>query len=430
MSRLPLLIWFYIVLLSVLRQLFFGTRQLQQIAILQAMAYLCSVELLGRMVSANPFIPHELSKYLLIFLACWGILTTPGKKGRIGVILLLLLLPACFLDMSGKVSGLGVFVFNVFGPVSLALLVAFTAHLSCTQENLLRILRLSLYFPLSVLSYCYIKTPDFEEMNFRLGANFDASGGYGANQVSTVLGLGLFLTFLFWLSRWKLTGYRWLDILLCFGFAFQGLLTFSRGGMLGGALAIGILFLVVSFTRWRNFEGLRLIKHIRRYALPALLIIGVFYFIADNVTEGRLSMRYSGQTEGTLISGERISFNKLTTGRYDIFLGDIDLWLANPLFGVGVGASSYMRTTMNGVIAHVELSRLLAEHGISGLLFFFILVTLPWRILLINKDPINRAILLSLFGLAIFTSFHAAMRTYITPLFVGISLLNIKNFSK
>ena len=141
-------------------------------------------------------------------------------------------------------------------------------------------------------------------------------------------------------------------------------------------------------------------------------------------------MRYSGQTEGTLISGERISFNKLTTGRYDNFLGDIDLWLANPLFGVGVGASSYMRTTMNGVIAHVELSRLLAEHGISGLLFFFILVTLPWRILLINKDPINRAILLSLFGLAIFTSFHAAMRTYITPLFVGISLLNIKNFSK
>ena len=38
LSRLPLLIWFYIVLLSVLRQLFFGTRQLRQIAILKAMA--------------------------------------------------------------------------------------------------------------------------------------------------------------------------------------------------------------------------------------------------------------------------------------------------------------------------------------------------------------------------------------------------------
>jgi O-antigen ligase len=109
-------------------------------------------------------------------------------------------------------------------------------------------------------------------------------------------------------------------------------------------------------------------------------------------------------------------------------MGDVQLWRENFILGVGVGASKDLRPTTEEIptAAHVELSRLLAEHGIFGLLFFIALLTLPFSILSQNDDSLTRAILVAFFILGMYTSFHAAMRTYVTPLFISLSLVTVR----
>ncbi|WP_332910234.1 hypothetical protein [Algoriphagus boritolerans] len=63
-----------------------------------------------------------------------------------------------------------------------------------------------LYPILSVLVYTIIKTPDLDSVEFSLGANFATAGGFGSNQVSTILGLGVF--FDGFLYSFELSGYR------------------------------------------------------------------------------------------------------------------------------------------------------------------------------------------------------------------------------
>ena len=77
------------------------------------------------------------------------------------------------------------------------------------------------------------------------------------------------------------------------------------------------------------------------------------------------------------------------------------------------------------MIAHVELSRLLAEHGLLGLLYFILLVVVPWSTIRRVRAPMLRGIQLALFFLALYTTFHAAMRTYVTPLLTGISMMAV-----
>jgi len=103
------------------------------------------------------------------------------------------------------------------------------------------------------------------------------------------------------------------------------------------------------------------------------------------------------------------------------------LWLNNVITGVGCGSGRYIRDLDRvGVAAHVELSRLLAEHGLLGLIFallFFILLPLKsWQT---NEDSGSRIILISLMAIAILTTFHAAMRTFVTPLFIILGSLKI-----
>jgi O-antigen ligase len=139
-------------------------------------------------------------------------------------------------------------------------------------------------------------------------------------------------------------------------------------------------------------------------------------------------LRYKGETAGTIAGSKELDINTFTTNRYQIFLGDVELWRENFLLGVGAGASKELRPTTEEVptAAHVELSRLLAEHGLFGLFFFLTILVFPFLIISQNKDSLNKAILIAFFIIGLYTSFHAAMRTYVTPLFISMSLLTIR----
>jgi O-antigen ligase len=97
-----------------------------------------------------------------------------------------------------------------------------------------------------------------------------------------------------------------------------------------------------------------------------------------------------------------------------------------PNFGVGVGASSFMRDESKFYLTHVEFSRLLSEHGVLGLIYFVILIFLLIKQCLSKKPPLVKGILIAFFAIAMYTTFHAAMRTYLTPLFIGLSLMEVK----
>jgi hypothetical protein len=209
-------------------------------------------------------------------------------------------------------------------------------------------------------------------------------------------------------------------------FTLQGLLTFSRGGMVTGFLGI---FVILFFLRTASTPQIKRFGLVRigKYLIPAFLLIMGTFFIVNRLTDGMLLLRYQGETQGTMAGSKQKSLNSITSGRFDILTGDIELWLDHPVFGVGAGTSKYLRERMNGVVAHVELSRLLAEHGLLGLIYFIILMYYGFKILRSHPNPAVRGILIALFVVGVFTSFHAAMRTFVSPMMIGMSMLTIKD---
>jgi O-antigen ligase len=161
--------------------------------------------------------------------------------------------------------------------------------------------------------------------------------------------------------------------------------------------------------------------------LPILFLLVVF---ANNITNGNLLLRYKGETYGTLLGTKENDLNNLTTGRLEIFLSDVSIFSEHPIFGVGVAASAAYRTSEKGAgaIAHVELSRLLSEHGILGGLVFLLLLTGLFNLYLKRKTG---NILLFLFGIiAMYTTFHAATRTFLSPLLLSIAFIPLRNIKK
>ncbi len=230
------------------------------------------------------------------------------------------------------------------------------------------------------------------------------------------------LTYLFWRKRWYLSGYRWLDLIIFLLFALRGLLTFSRGGMIGGAL--GVMFLLFYEARASNYKFTmkRFFVNLVKVIPLVLLLILVFQY-ADRITGGNLVPRYKGETPGTIGGYKEKTLNVFTANRLNVFKDDLQLWIEHPVLGVGVGASYHLRENTRRVAAHVEMSRLLSEHGLLGLIYFTILLVLGFRLFRKASWIVYGPILLAMFVLALFTTFHSAMRTFITPLLLGLSML-------
>jgi len=415
-----LIFWFYSVLGTSLFRLVKSDVG-SSVPLVFLIAYATSFELLARMSGTSPFIPYELGKYLLFVLLVFGILKG-NRRGYIGWLMLILILPGAFFDMAGASTFKNI-VFNLIGPVNIALAVIFFRKQEMERGNFIETLRLMIYPMVSVLAFTVMKAPDLKTVEFTLGANFETSGGFGTNQVSTALGLGAFLVFLFFRKKWTLTGYRWLDMVMFLFFIFRGLVTFSRGGMIGGALGI-MLFLILDRGESGVERVFRPVKAVLT-AVPILLLLVFTFIYADKITGGLLAQRYQGETPGTLAGTKEKTLNVITSNRLQIFSDDLKLWKANPLFGVGVGASVHLRGKSKGFLSHIEMSRLLSEHGIPGLIYVIILFNLGLNIFRQQRHVVYRGILTAIYMIAVFTTFHAAMRTYVSPLFFGLSMLSV-----
>jgi len=372
------------------------------------------------MAGTSPFIPYELSKYLQFLLLGFGLLSGKGK-GKIGVFMLFLLLPALTFDFSQKVGYQGI-VFNLLAPINMCLGIIYFYKQSFPFEQVKKLF-IAIALPLiSALTFAYIRTPDYDEIEFSLGANFETTGGFGSNQVSTAFGLGMFLMFYLWYNRIALSGYRIFDALLLILFVLQGLLSFSRGGMIGGAIGICIVLFYRNFKTNKQDGS----KKSNKFLIPALLIILLTVWYTNKITDGNLLLRYQGETAGTLAGVKQKNFNTITTNRLSILEGDWALF-TNNLFGVGAGASRYLRKTNNGIISHVELGRLLSEHGLFGLLFFILFTFLPFFYFGSKYPGEMKGMMLALYFIAWYTTFHAGTRIFLSPLLAGLALIIISS---
>lgn len=424
-SPFPMIVFFYATLGYSFINLFWVNPKERPRFIAELVLYFASFEALGRLAGSDPYLPYELGKYILLFLCPLGLILlkkTTGK-GLIGFVILIIALPAAFFDESGQATFNDI-KFNLLGLINIGVAIWFFSSLEIRLKTLISWSKLMIYPIISVLVFTIIRTPNLDEVEFTLGANFATAGGFGSNQVSTILGLGVFLVAIAILLNYRITGYKWLDIVLLGLFTIQGLLTFSRGGMIGGFFAILVVMFYLAKLSIRERKNLR-IPNFKKYVIPLGVLLFFVMVVTNAITGGMLLLRYMGETQGTMAGSADKNLNKITTNRSDIFIEDVELFADYPFLGVGVGASTYLRDEYKGYAPHVELSRLIAEHGSLGIIIFSLFLL----VFFINKknapDSISKGLLIAMFFLGFLATFHSATRTYITPLLMGISCIQI-----
>jgi hypothetical protein len=428
-SPFPMIIFFYVILGYSFINLFSINAADRSRLIAEIIIYFASFEALGRLAGSDPYIPYELGKYIILFLCPLGIILSRNQsaKGMIGLVILILSIPAVLFDESNQVTFNDI-KFNLLGLLNIGVAIWFFSTLNLKLETLISWSKPLVYPIISVLIFTIIRTPNLDEVEFSLGANFATAGGFGSNQVSTILGLGVFVFAVAILLNYKISGYKWLDGLILGLFTIQGLLTFSRGGMIGGFIGVFVVMFYLTKLSVTERRVLR-IPNFKKFILPVGILLFILMMAANLITGGMLLLRYMGETQGTLAGSAEKNLNKITTNRSDIFMEDVDLFIDHGLLGVGVGASTYMRDQYKGYAPHVELSRLLAEHGLLGLIIFSLFLV----IFFLNKgyapESISKGILIALFLLGFLATFHSATRTYITPLLMGISCVTIGSSS-
>ena len=405
------------------------TIEKSSVYLLPLVLYIGSFEIFARMNQASPYIPWELSKYLFLSLVLFVIVnpTSFKEKSLLVPSLFILLLPGVFLDFNIEIS-FDQIIFNVFGLFSLLSLLFLIEGINFQEKDFNSLLRLIWYPSLSMLVFIIIKTPDYSDLKFTLDAQFSTSGGFGSNQVATSLGVGMFLSFYAWMNKLKFSGYHSLDGVFIGLFAYQGFMTFSRGGMVIGILAIFIYFFM--FRRANDYLFSINLKSLRPFYFffTAVTIIIISYFLIEALSSGNISHRYLGETATTL-SGEKLkTINTITTGRYNIMISDLKLWEKNFIFGTGVGGSKILRgNETNGIASHNEFSRLLAEHGLFGFLFIIMLFSSFLHKYLTNSKNIYSSILIAMFFIGVGSMLHSGMRTFIPSIFISLSFLRIQN---
>jgi len=262
-----------------------------------------------------------------------------------------------------------------------------------------------------MLSFLYIKTPDILHIRFTGEANFAASGGFGPNQVATILGLGVFIIIIHLIFKKRIFFLFIIDTLLLLYLLYRGLLTFSRGGMLTAFLAITV------FLFFYILSKKDILKSIIKYlGLVGLLGISLWVY-TSNLTGGMLTNRYSNK------NAAGVAQNDISTGRVKIFKTELGSFFEKPFFGLGVGGSKYYRLDKLDKLAasHNEIGRLISEHGLVGVLILLILLTLPIKHIL--KQPFLARGFLGAFLLFWFLTInHSAMRIAFPGFIYGLSV--------
>lgn len=382
-------------------------------------AYIPGTEIMWR--QAQVTIPYLVAPYLLIGIAVLTLVTSYPKlnrSGRTAMLYFALLLPSAlgtFAVAQGNARKL--VSFALVGSAALALLVALFSQLAIRPWLYRRILWTMLISGVGALSIALTAISDYivnvGDLEFGTESNNITSGGFGPVQVSSLMGLTVLVAILLVLSERALAP-RLIAGAVGIWSGVQSLLTFSRGGMFATAIAVAALVLIQA----RDRRGRR-----RTFALVTFIfVIGYFVIVPqlDAFTRGGLEER----------------FTNTETGRTDLASSDLQIFVDNPIFGVGPGMSKYRRLPYEICelrtdkceyegSSHTEFTRLAAEHGTIGLLAIGLLGALAYQA--VKRSGESLAISVVFLTWAVAQMVYANLRIAAVPFAFAFAFIQIRD---
>jgi hypothetical protein len=379
-------------------------------------AYVVGSEVLLRMTGGN--VAHEIAKYEVIYFLVLGMFFSGTSKNSIlYVVFILLLLPGVYIGanvLGSEVDVRKAILFNILGEVTLFVSAIYCYQRKVTLQQLEYILK-ALALPIvSILTYLFLYTPSIKDVVTGTQSNFETSGGFGPNQVSTVLGLGMFCFFALLVVFSKTKKLQIVHLIFLIIASFRGIVTFSRGGVFTAvAMITAFMFILYWFT---NAKAKNLILVL---SVGAVLIGGGVWSYSVTQTGGMIENRYANKDARGREKEDRLG------GREEIAGTELTMFMENPIWGIGVGKNKEYREQMTGIVAasHNEITRLLAEHGVFGITAFVILLFTPLILYFNNREHI---FLLPFFIFWVLTINHAAMRIAAPAFIYALTLLKVQ----
>ena len=356
-----------------------------------AAAYVVGTELLWRITDARVF--HEVGKYAIILILGIGLLRLGGgRRIVLPLAYLAMLLPsiALTIDAFGLLGSRQDLSFNLSGPAALVVAVLFCSRLRLSPSAQRRLLWTMVVPIAGIAGAAAYATITAGAIRFTGSSNFVTSAGFGPNQVSAVLGLGALLALVLAI-RERAMSTRLLALVITLWMLTQSVLTFSRGGLVNVvvALLVSAAYSLREPRRAAAFMG---------PVLAVLLVSGlVVYPRLVAYTGGVLQQRF---TTFTLEQRTRL------------LEADLNAFRTHLVFGVGPGVGKLYRSLPDGrpVAAHTEFTRLLAEHGLTGVVAMGALLAIVAGAYRRAKTRPNRAWVLLLASWTLSEMTHGAMR--------------------
>lgn len=379
-------------------------------------AYLVGAEVFLRMTGGN--FNNEYAKFCVIgFMFLGMIYSNFSKSALIYLFFFTLLIPSILITANYQDTGTDikkVLFFNLSGPVCLAICSIYSFGRKITLDNLQKLL-LVMGFPIiSTTVYLFLYTPNIQDVVMGTQSNFETSGGFGPNQVSTILGLGIFIFF----TQVILFSKNKIELLINGGLlvfiSYRGIVTFSRGGIITGVvMIICLLFLLYYFSNGKGRSKFTVV-----FVLTIALGMGIWIYSSFQ-TRGLIEKRYANKDSLGREKKDRLG------GREQIMDADIALFIDNPIFGIGAGLSKEKRADQLGVAiaSHNEVTRLFSEHGLMGIFALLIIGVTPFVFYIENKQHLY---FLSFYFFWLLTINHAAMRTAAPAFVYALSLLFVQ----
>ena len=394
----------------------FLTRKNKEKEVLIACAYMVGGEVFFRMTKAMVF--YETGKYVVILFLLFGMFYQGFKrKAYPYAIYLILLLPGLIGALDYFAGDLFLYrktvLFNLSGPISLCAAALYCYGRSLKMSEFLQILDTIVYPIIAMTVYLYLYNPAIKDIVTNTASNAATSGGYGPNQVSTMLGLGVFILFTRLLLPYKHKLVQFIMMFFLIAMAHRALLTFSRGGVYV-AILIAFAFVIMLYFS----SGLKMKAQLSYKILVTFGVTFGIWLIAVSQTGGLLSNRYANEDA---LGREK---EDVTTGRGDLLSAEIDAFADEPILGIGIGATKIYHIEHLGtdLPTHNEISRMLAEHGIFGIVALLILIFAPLSSKLQGQQNIY---FYSFLGFWFLTVAHSSMRIAAPGFIYGLALLNL-----
>ena len=371
-----------------------------------AAAYIVGSEVLWRATGVAIF--YEFGKYAVALLMFLVSMTRTNRSLNLAAVsYFLLLLPSTvwtFTETPDLRQVQRILSGQLSGPLCLMGCWLAFSRVSILQSDLVNILRSTLAPILSLAALCTFSTVSAREITFNTESNFVTSGGWGPNQVSISLGLGAMCAFLILLLGKDRRLGKLLLLCAVVGLSTTCLLTFSRSGMAAAVMAVVIAspFLI----RDSRKSVILVVSLVLIYTVFSSLVIPFL----DEFTGGKFTRRF---TDTDL------------TGRDSLMWAELQVWMNNPVLGVGPGLAKRYKTEAMFAGTHSEVTRMLAEHGLFGLASLVLLVSSLGLNILRARGPEARFLITTLAMWAILIMTSNGMRNASAGFFFGLSCLTI-----